>query len=163
MFYDCLKSEIGTIHLLADDVGLRQLTLSLHHPFEQSLDWVQSSVELEPYKAQIQEYLAGERRYFTLPLAPDGSEFQHKVWQHIEQIPFGETRSCGELAAMLANPHAMRAIIMAANVNPIPIIIPCHRVTAIDGNSTHYHYGAEIRAQLLSLEKNQPERNIASA
>ncbi|WP_235869324.1 methylated-DNA--[protein]-cysteine S-methyltransferase [Veronia nyctiphanis] len=77
------------------------------------------------------------------------------MWDQIHHIPFGETRSYHDVAKLLGNSHAVCAVTMAANVNPIPLIIPCHRITGNNGQSVHYHYGAEIREQLLTLERKQ--------
>ena len=103
--------------------------------------------------SQLAEYFAGRRRKFDLPLSPEGTEFQRSVWQALQSIPFGETRSYGNIAAQIGNPKACRAVGMANNRNPIVIIIPCHRVIGQDGSLTGYGGGIDIKQYLLDMEK----------
>ena len=103
--------------------------------------------------AQLEEYFAGKRAEFDLPLAPAGTEFQRSVWRALQTIPFGETRSYGEIAAQIGNPKACRAVGMANNRNPIAIIIPCHRVIGHNGSLVGYGGGLDIKQYLLELEK----------
>jgi len=103
--------------------------------------------------AQLSDYFMGKRAKFDLPLAPAGTEFQRAVWQALETIPFGETRSYGDIAAQVGNPKACRAVGMANNRNPIAIIIPCHRVIGRDGSLTGYGGGLDVKQYLLDLEK----------
>jgi methylated-DNA-[protein]-cysteine S-methyltransferase len=102
--------------------------------------------------AQIEEYLAGKRRSFSLPLAMHGTEFQMAVWKALQSIPFGQTRSYKEIAAMIGRPKAVRAVGMANNRNPISIIVPCHRVIGHDGSLTGYGGGLPLKQYLLELE-----------
>lgn len=102
---------------------------------------------------QIEEYLRGERQEFDLKLSPKGTSFQQKVWNALLDIPYGETRSYGQIAMAVGNPKAARAIGMANNRNPIPIIIPCHRVVGADGKLIGYAGGLDIKTKLLELEK----------
>jgi methylated-DNA-[protein]-cysteine S-methyltransferase len=102
---------------------------------------------------QIDEYFNKKRSIFNLPLAPHGTDFQVKVWKALQTIPYGETRSYGEIAAVIGNPKACRAVGMANNRNPIAIIIPCHRVIGHDGSLTGYAGGLKIKQKLLDLEK----------
>lgn len=104
-------------------------------------------------KKQLDEYFAGERKAFDLPLAPKGTDFQQKVWQALTEIPYGETRTYGEIAARVGNPKAARAVGMANNKNPIGIIIPCHRVVGAKGRLVGYAGGMEKKEWLLELEK----------
>ena len=101
---------------------------------------------------QLREYFAGERRTFTLPLAPHGSEFQKKVWAALRTIPYGETRTYKQIAEQIGHNLAFRAVGMANNRNPIGILIPCHRVIGYDGKMTGYAAGSGIKEQLLALE-----------
>lgn len=101
---------------------------------------------------QLQEYLGGSRRFFSLPLSPKGTPFQQRVWSELQKIPFGETRTYGQLAKIIGNPHAYRAVGGANNKNPLPIFIPCHRVIGSDGSLTGYALGLEIKRYLLTLE-----------
>ena len=103
---------------------------------------------------QLREYLSGERRTFDLPLAPEGTAFQKAVWAELEKIPYGETRSYGQIAAQVGNAKACRAVGMANHRNPIPIFIPCHRVIGADGSLTGYGGGLDCKKVLLRLEHN---------
>jgi len=103
--------------------------------------------------AQLSEYFDGKRKIFDLPLVLHGTDFQLTVWKALQNIPYGETRSYGQLAATVGNPKASRAVGMANNRNPIAIIIPCHRVIGHDGSLTGYAGGLEVKRQLLELEQ----------
>ena len=105
-------------------------------------------------KRQLDEYFSGERKVFDLPLAPKGTMFQQKVWNALTEIPYGETRTYGEIAAAVGNPKAARAVGMANNKNPIGIIIPCHRVVGANGKLVGYAGGMEKKEFLLELERN---------
>jgi methylated-DNA-[protein]-cysteine S-methyltransferase len=102
---------------------------------------------------QLDEYFNNKRQIFDLPLILHGTDFQLKVWKALQTIPYGETRSYGEIAAMIGNPKACRAVGMANNRNPIAIIIPCHRVIGHDGSLTGYAGGLKLKQKLLDLEK----------
>jgi methylated-DNA-[protein]-cysteine S-methyltransferase len=102
---------------------------------------------------QLDEYFNNKRQIFDLPLIQHGTDFQVKVWKALQTIPYGETRSYGEIAAMIGNPKACRAVGMANNRNPIAIIVPCHRVIGHDGSLTGYAGGLKIKQKLLDLEK----------
>lgn len=102
---------------------------------------------------ELDEYLAGKRRVFTLPIQPSGTQFQKKVWRALCDIPYGETRSYGQIARAVGNPKACRAVGMANNRNPISIVIPCHRVIGADGSLTGYGGGLKIKETLLELER----------
>lgn len=107
---------------------------------------------------QLNEYFAGKRRVFDLPLAPRGTEFQLACWNELQRIPFGSTISYSELARRIARPNAVRAVGAANGANPIPIIIPCHRVIGANGTLTGYGGGLHIKRALLALE--QPQRTL---
>ena len=113
-----------------------------------------SSKEFVAFAAeQLREYLRGERKMFDLPLAPEGTVFQKAVWSALQEIPYGQTRSYGEIAAQIGRPKACRAVGMANHCNPIPIFIPCHRVVGADGSLTGYAGGLECKRTLLDLER----------
>jgi methylated-DNA-[protein]-cysteine S-methyltransferase len=103
--------------------------------------------------AQLDEYFNGKRKEFNLPLALHGTDFQNRVWEALQNIPYGETVSYSQIAAATGNLRARRAVGMANNRNPIPIIIPCHRVIGKDGNLTGYAGGLDLKQKLLLLEK----------
>jgi methylated-DNA-[protein]-cysteine S-methyltransferase len=102
---------------------------------------------------QLEEYGAGERRAFELPLAPEGGAFQQRVWAELLRIPYGETRSYGELARAIGRPGAARAVGGANGANPIALIIPCHRVIGADGSLTGYGGGLPLKAAMLAFER----------
>lgn len=107
---------------------------------------------LRQTKAELLEYFRGERKHFSVPVNPKGTEFQKKVWKALQEIPYGETRSYKEIAERTGNPKACRAVGMANNRNPIAIIIPCHRVVGADGTLTGYAGGLDVKKYLLDME-----------
>lgn len=115
---------------------------------------------------QLGEYFRGERTAFTLPLCLEGTDFQQKAWAALQTIPYGETRSYGQLAAQLGNPKACRAVGGANNKNPVMILVPCHRVIGSDGSLMGFAGGLEVKKYLLELEKrtkqNQKEWNSSN-
>ncbi len=117
------------------------------------LEGVERACELtNRASSQVLEYLAGKRRSFDLPLAAKGTEFQHAVWNEMLNIPYGETRTYGQVAAALGKPKALQAVGQACGRNPIPIIVPCHRVVAAGGKLGGYAYGPGIKQFLLDIE-----------
>ncbi len=107
---------------------------------------------LRAARRQLEEYFAGRRKHFDLPLAPEGTAFQLRVWAELRKIPWGETISYGELARRIGAPTAARAVGAANGANPIPIVIPCHRVIGSTGQLTGFGGGLETKARLLALE-----------
>lgn len=107
---------------------------------------------IAPLRRQLEEFFTGDRQDFDLPLSPRGTEFQHRVWRHLREIPYGETRSYGELAAELGKPNASRAVGRANATNPIPILVPCHRVIGANGSLTGFGGGLPAKTALLELE-----------
>ncbi len=139
------ESPIGTLNLSADENAILRLGFGAgdaDKPNGIILDAVQ----------QLNEYFDGRRKGFDLPLAPEGTDFQHRVWAALQDIPYGQTRTYGELAAAIGNPKACRAVGMANNRNPIPVIIPCHRVIGADGTLTGYAGGLAAKEILLGIE-----------
>jgi methylated-DNA-[protein]-cysteine S-methyltransferase len=103
-------------------------------------------------RRQLAEYFAGTRREFDLRLAPEGTPFERSVWEELRRIPFGETRSYGEIAQAIGRPGAARAVGRANGANPIPIVVPCHRVIGADGSLTGFGGGLEAKSRLLEIE-----------
>ena len=121
-------------------------------------DWVNASAERLPTtlaaaRQQLQEYFAGQRRHFELPLHPLGTSFQLAVWQQLRLIPYGTTISYGELARRVGNANASRAVGAANGRNPLSIVVPCHRVIGSNGSLTGFSGGLPIKQQLLALER----------
>lgn len=140
-----IKTPIGPLTLQADEVAVTAIRFGAGGAQD-------ASPLLDAAEAQLREYFAGARRTFDLPLAPHGTAFQQRVWAALRAIPYGETRTYGELAAAIGSPNASRAVGMANHRNPIPIIIPCHRVIGANGTLTGYAGGLEIKQKLLALE-----------
>ncbi|MDR0864436.1 MAG: methylated-DNA--[protein]-cysteine S-methyltransferase [Candidatus Symbiothrix sp.] len=109
---------------------------------------------------QLSEYFAGKRQSFELPLSISGTAFQEKVWDALQQIPYGETISYAQLAQAVGNPKACRAVGSANGKNPIAIVIPCHRVIASDGTLGGYAYGLDIKKDLLGIEKDKEDSHF---
>lgn len=119
-------------------------------------DAVEEETELiAQCKKELDAFFAGERKTFDLPLAPKGTEFQRKVWQTLQEIPYGETRTYKEIAGAAGSPKGFRAVGMANNKNPIAVLIPCHRVIGSSGKLVGYAGGVEKKAWLLALEQDK--------
>ncbi len=112
-------------------------------------------------RRQLLEYLSGARQRFDLLLAPEGTDFQRRVWAALLEIPWGETATYGELARRIGSPRAVRAVGQANHHNPIPILIPCHRVVGADGGLAGYRGGMELKKKLLLLESTAAGRDDA--
>ena len=143
LFYD---SPIGPMTLVQEGEALARLDFDVPSQPEEA-----TPLLLEACR-QLREYFAGERKEFALPLAPAGTEFQKKVWAALRDIPWGETRSNGDIARAIGNPTACRAVGMANGRNPLPVFIPCHRVIGTNGSITGYSGGLEKKRFLLRLE-----------
>ena len=114
---------------------------------------LQETALLKKAALELEEYLLGHRKSFDLPLNPQGTPFQIKVWEALQAIPYGETRSYKEIAEAVGSPRGFRAVGLANNKNPIMIIIPCHRVIGANGKLVGYSEGVDIKETLLNLEK----------
>ena len=142
-----VESLIGTLGLRVEEGFLTEIAFG-GLPEEGGDDPL-----LDRTQRQLAEYFAGTRREFDLPLNPHGTPFQRKVWDALRQIPYGETRSYGDIARAVGSPKGFRAVGMANHVNPIPVVIPCHRVVGSKGALTGYAGGLNIKSALLELEK----------
>ena len=142
-----LESPIGPLTLTEEDGALIRLD------FGKKGQAGPETPLLAEAKKQLEQYFSGTLRSFTLPLRPEGTPFQQKVWAALLQIPWGETRTYGQVAAMIGQPKACRAVGMANNRNPLPIFIPCHRVIGANGQLTGYAGGLSAKEHLLSLEQ----------
>lgn len=132
------------------------------HPMRPQREWLAASEPFDAVIRQLEEYFAGRRHAFDLPLAPAGTDFQHRVWRALSIIPYGKTISYGELARRIGNPRASRAVGLANGANPLPIIVPCHRVIGANGSLAGFGGGLPIKQALLSLEGAQPGRDAHS-
>jgi len=148
-----ISTPVGRLRLAGDERGLR--SISFQNRFRPAAPADDSLRREEPFReaiAQLEAYFAGALRRFDLPLAPEGTPFQREVWSALTAIPYGETVSYGELARRLGRPAASRAVGAANGQNPIPIVIPCHRVIGADGSLTGFGGGLAIKRRLLDLE-----------
>ncbi len=149
--YKLYDTPIGNIGIAANEEAIIGLTFGMQGI---SPDWkIDETPLIKKAHAQLSEYFEKRRKTFDLPLSPAGTAFQQRVWQALQQIPYGETRSYGQIAAAVGNPKASRAVGLANNRNPIAIIIPCHRVIGANGSLTGYGGGLDIKDFLLRLEK----------
>ncbi len=139
------ESPVGALCVCADDEAL----ISLH--YGKSEENTQNEI-VRLVCRQLDEYFEGKRHCFDLPLKPEGTDFQKKVWSALRDIPYGETRSYGHISEKVGNSKACRAVGMANNRNPIAIIVPCHRVIGADGTLTGYAGGLNAKRFLLELE-----------
>jgi methylated-DNA-[protein]-cysteine S-methyltransferase len=147
MYY--YQSPVGMLELTANDTALTGLRLAKEG------EWQTAKSENKIIRqtcSQLDEYFAGKRKTFELPLAPAGTGFQEKVWEELQRIPYGKTISYAQLAQAVDNPKACRAVGSANGKNPIAIIIPCHRVINAGGKLGGYALGPDIKKQLLDLE-----------
>jgi methylated-DNA-[protein]-cysteine S-methyltransferase len=154
--YTTLDSPIGELLLLGDGRALRGLYMQHgRRPIAVAPTWQRSAEPFADVAAQLREYFAGERTSFDAPLALDGSAFERRVWQELQEIPYGQTISYGELARRIGQPSAARAVGLANGRNPIGVIVPCHRVIGANGSLTGYGGGLERKRLLLELESGQ--------
>jgi methylated-DNA-[protein]-cysteine S-methyltransferase len=160
--YHVMSSPLGLLFLARSERGLRFVDFlerrSLKRAFAAHAEsvpdtrWEPSLLELKPVVDQLDGYFCGNRTSFDLPLDLAGTDFQIKVWRALCAIPYGETRTYGQIARALGQPGAARAVGLANNHNPVPIIVPCHRVVGADGTLTGYGGGLPRKRKLLDLE-----------
>ena len=153
--YKIIDSPAGKLKMVASDKGLVAILWENDKPRRVPLSEMAEDSKhkvLVETERQLREYFAGERKSFSLPLDMRGTRFQRDVWEALLAIPFGETRSYGELAKKLGNPTASRAVGAANGRNPISIVVPCHRVIGSSGKLTGFAGGLETKARLLEIE-----------
>jgi methylated-DNA-[protein]-cysteine S-methyltransferase len=152
MVYTWMESPVGTLLLAADEKGLRKLLFR----GKPEPGWREDPTALAEPVRQLRAYFAGELYDFDLPLAPEGTPFQLRVWRELRNIPYGQTISYGELARRVGSPKGSRAVGLANGANPISIVVPCHRVIGSNGKLTGYGGGLDNKELLLALEKEHP-------
>lgn len=153
-----MDTPIGTLTLAADADGLRRIDFPPPRSPPADEEWIEGeSRVLLQARRQLEEYFAGTRRDFDLPLSPRGTDFQRRVWNTLAEIAYGDTWSYRDLALRLGKPTAMRAVGAANGRNPLPIVLPCHRVIGADGSLTGFGGGLPTKAFLLRLEGSLPE------
>ncbi len=153
LYWHEIDSPVGRLLLAGDGKSLIQVCFqSGPRPLRPADGWIEDAAPFDATISQLAAYFAGERRGFDLPLAPRGTEFQRRVWRALTEIPYGRTISYGELARRIGNASASRAVGLANGANPLPIIVPCHRVIGADGSLTGFGGGLPIKRKLLALE-----------
>jgi methylated-DNA-[protein]-cysteine S-methyltransferase len=153
MWFDAFQTKIGTMTVAMDETGLRHVLFPENRydaPERQA--WKRDAAALRPVREQFLEYFDGKRTRFDLPLAPHGTPFQLKVWTTLASIPYGETWSYRDLAIRIDAPKAVRAVGAANGRNPLPIVLPCHRVIGADGRLTGFGGGLPLKQFLLEHE-----------
>jgi len=154
--YKTIESAVGQLKLVASDEGLVAILWEHDSPRRVRLNDLVADERhpvLVQTEKQLSEYFAGKRKTFSVALDMRGTRFQKNVWEALLAIPFGETRSYGQLAKQLGNPRATRAVGAANGRNPLSIIVPCHRVIGSSGKLTGFAGGLEAKAHLLNLER----------
>jgi O-6-methylguanine DNA methyltransferase len=164
-YFEQITSPVGGLGILVDDAGrlVRLAFLGRDGDAESTFQTqlaggdrlVADPGRCAEVARQLGEYFDGERQRFDLELAPRGTDFQRQVWRSLAEIPFGETRSYAEIAERIGRPRAVRAVGRANGANPIPIIVPCHRVVGSDGSLTGFGGGLEAKRRLLDLESRE--------
>lgn len=153
LFIAHAPSPAGPLFLAVSSKGL--VRLEFQHRMQKINDsekLIESESSLRPYLRELDEYFAGERRKFTMPLDLRGTAFQLACWNALLEIPYGETRSYAEIARAIGHPNAFRAVGMSNNRNPVAIVVPCHRVIASSGSLCGYGGGLDLKRKLLELE-----------
>jgi len=146
------QTDIGKIGIAENNNLIINLYFEANIP-DSDVFIIKETEVLNKAGKQLNEYLHGLRKEFTVPLSPQGTDFMKKVWYELCKIPYGETRSYKEIAETIDNSKAYRAVGLANNKNPIPIFIPCHRVIGANGSLVGYAGGTEVKKHLLELEK----------
>ncbi|MEO8430793.1 MAG: methylated-DNA--[protein]-cysteine S-methyltransferase [Acidobacteriota bacterium] len=153
MNYWDAATPVGDLRLAGDEAGLREISFhAAALALPSSPCWRRAEEPFRLVLEQLSDYFSGARREFDLPLAPVGTPFQLDVWRMLRTIPYGETVTYGEIAGRLGRPRAQRAVGAANGRNPLPIVIPCHRVVGSDGSLTGFGGGLPMKRRLLALE-----------
>ncbi len=151
------RTPRGKITLESDGQALTRVVFG-----QQVLNGTEKPTDLTNLAAtQLQEYFAGKRSTFSVPLNPEGTPFQKLVWEALLTIPYGQTRTYKQIAEQIGHPQSFRAVGGANNKNPLPIFIPCHRVIGTDGSLTGYASGTKIKAGLLDLERDKGSHQMS--
>jgi len=153
MYYDIIYSPIGELMILSNDSGLKKIIFNTAKTKNSPQSgWIKDSFKLKEVREQLDAYFNQKLTKFDLILSPDGTAFQKSIWKELQRIPYGQICSYQDIANSIGKPNACRAVGMANSLNPIPIIIPCHRVIGKNGKLTGYAGGIETKAKLLTIE-----------
>lgn len=151
--FDTFDTPIGRMTMAADSQGLRHVLFPDNkYPPADRASWQHDAGALRDAREQLLQYFSGERHVFELPLHPVGTPFQVQVWTTLAGIPFGSTWSYGDVARRIGSPQAVRAVGAANGRNPLPVVLPCHRVIGSDGSLTGFGGGLPLKQWLLSHE-----------
>lgn len=150
-YYTRFDTPLCEIILFGDSAGLSNILLNTNSS-EVSGEWLRDDAFFKNAEYQIKKYLSGKRTKFDIKINPQGTEFQKKVWNELTKIPYGKLCSYRDIATSIGNPKACRAVGMANSKNPIPLIIPCHRVIGKNGSLTGFSSGIAIKEKLIKLE-----------
>jgi len=155
MYYDVMKDTLaGNLALVGDEKGLRFINFQRgKRPLAISDEWRHEKIFFRPVINQLNSYFAGELKTFDVKLAPSGTPFQLKVWKCLAEIPYGELTTYGAIAKRIGHPKAVRAVGGANARNPLPIVLPCHRVIGSNGTLTGFGGGLDVKARLIALER----------
>ena len=152
--YETLTTPVGDLLIAVRNDKLVHVGFAEErHPHQRKGTWLADASKTVKERTQLSEYFAGVRQQFDLELLPVGTDFQRQVWSELRRIPYAETISYGELARRIGNPKAMRAVGLANGRNPIPIVVPCHRVIGANGSLTGFGGGVERKRWLLDHEQ----------
>lgn len=155
--YTYVDTPIGALLIAGDGQAIVEIHFAGAEP---KPGWRRDDDVLREPANQLRAYFSGERRTFDLPLAPRGTGFQQSVWRALQQIPYGETTTYSAIAYKIGKPAAVRAVGAANGANPIPIVIPCHRVIGASGSMTGFGGGIEVKRQLIALEARVAGRTL---
>lgn len=155
--YGVTDSPVGRLLLAVREGALCALAFadSSRRPTVPATDWVQDDAPLHDVRRELDEYFAGRRRHFDVPVLAEGTAFQQAVWRGLREIPYGETWSYATLARHIGRPTAVRAVGLANGANPVAIVVPCHRVIGADGSLTGFGGGLPVKRALLALERGE--------
>lgn len=160
LFYDILPSPIGDLLLIAQEFALKEIVFQdKDQAHEIKPDWTQGSELIEHTKSELKAYFAGQLKEFSVNVNPRGTPFQKQIWKEVRAIPYGQVCSYQDVANNIDHSSACRAVGRANSQNPIPIIIPCHRVIGKSGKLTGYAGGLNRKQSLLKLEGIETEEN----
>lgn len=157
MYYTRFDTALCEVILIGDEQGLIRIHLKTEESNRELVlepDWIEQKEFFTAAQKELEEYFKGERQSFSIKLNPQGTEFQKKVWQALSEIGYGQTVSYKDIAIKIGNSNASRAVGMANGKNPIPIIVPCHRVIGSNGKLTGFAFGTKLKSEIISLEKN---------
>ncbi len=155
IYYTEVETLLCPMIVFGDEEGITRLHMIVdddRRGFVMPKESIRNDELFERARTQLIEYAKGERHHFDLKLNPQGTDFQQKTWRALQDIPYGETRTYKEIARAVGNEKSSRAIGLANNKNPIPVIIPCHRVIGSNGKLTGFAFGLEIKKKMITLE-----------